>query len=125
ARAAEPSASEHLAGSAAVETFALWHDAPVTRAGLVLWLDKLAGLKGAQLLRMKGVLNVEGEPVAVHAVQRIVHEPLFLPRWPDDERRSRLVFITRGLDRATVERTLDALGFDLGARRGPFLDPEA
>ena len=59
--------------------------------GLVLGLDKLAGLKGAQLLRVKGVLNVEGEPVAVHAAQRIVHEPVFLSRWPDGERRSRLV----------------------------------
>jgi G3E family GTPase len=90
-----------------------------------LWLDKLAGLKGAQLLRMKGVLNVEGEPVAVHAAQRIVHEPVFLPRWPDRERRSRLVFITRGLARDAVERTLDALGFTLGDARGRLLDPDA
>jgi G3E family GTPase len=124
ARAAGNDRSEHLARSDAVHTFTLWHDAPVTRAGLVLWLDKLAGLKGAQLLRVKGVLNVEGEPVAVHAVQKIVHEPVFLPRWPDGERRSRLVFITRGLARNTVERTLDALGFVLGDARGRFVDPE-
>jgi G3E family GTPase len=125
ARAAGSNRSEHLAQSDALHTFTLWHDAPVTRAGLVLWLDKLAGLKGAQLLRMKGVLNVEGEPVAVHAVQRIVHEPVFLPRWPDPERRSRLVFITRGLARDAVERTLDALGFTLGDARGRFIDPDA
>jgi G3E family GTPase len=125
ARAAGSDRSEHLAQSDALRTFTLWHDAPVTRAGLVLWLDKLAGLKGAQLLRMKGVLNVEGEPVAVHAVQRIVHEPVFLPRWPDAERRSRLVFITRGLARDAVERTLDVLGFTLGDARGRFLDPDA
>ncbi len=115
----------HLPATDLLETFTVWHEAPVTRAGLVLWLDKLAGLKGARLLRMKGVLNVEGEPVAVHAVQRIVHEPVFLPRWPDAERRSRLVFITRGLSRAEVERTLDALGFDLPARQGRSIDPAA
>src|SRR5690606_27512269 len=86
-------------------------------------LDKLAGLKGARLLRMKGVLNVEGEPVAVHAVQRIVHEPVFLPRWPDAERASRLVFVTRGLEREAVEATLDVLGFALDARGGVALDP--
>jgi G3E family GTPase len=117
------SASGHLGSAGNVQTFALWHDAPVTRAGLVLWLDKLAGLRGAQLLRVKGVLNVEGEPVAVHAVQRIVHEPVFLPRWPDKERRSRLVFITRGLPREVIEPTLEALGFTLGARRGGLVDP--
>ncbi len=125
ARAAGDDRREHLASAASVHTFTLWHEAPATRAGLVLWLDKLAGLKGAQLLRMKGVLNVEGEPVAVHAVQRIVHEPVFLPRWPDQERRSRLVFITRGIERAVVERTLDALGFALAPRSERLLDAHA
>jgi len=117
--------AEHLAASGNVQSFALWHDAPVTRAGLVLWLDKLAGLEGARLLRMKGVLNVEGMPVAVHAVQRVVHEPVFLPRWPDAERRSRLVFITRGLSREAIEPTLEALGLELGSRHSPMIDPAA
>ena len=125
ARATGDAPAAHLASSGSLQTFALWREAPVTRAGLVLWLDKLAGLKGAQLLRVKGVLNVEGEPVAVHAVQRIVHEPVFLPRWPDGERRSRLVFITRGLGREAVERTLDALGFELEPARGRLVDPQA
>jgi G3E family GTPase len=124
-RASGATAGAHLAASGEVESFTLWREEPVTRAGLVLWLDKLAGLKGAQLLRAKGVLNVEGEPVAVHAVQRIVHEPVFLPRWPDAERRSRLVFITRGLERSAVERTLDALGFTLAAGPGRSVDPQA
>jgi G3E family GTPase len=114
----------HLAEDPALQSFALWYDGPVTRAGLVLWLDKLAGLKGADLLRVKGVLNVEGEPVAVHAVQRIVHEPVFLARWPDAERRSRLVFITRGITRAAIEPTLAVLGFDL-APGGRSIDPQA
>jgi G3E family GTPase len=115
----------HLGQSGEVDTYALWYDQPVTRAGLVLWLDKLAGLKGARLLRVKGILNVQGEPVAVHAVQRIVHEPVFLPRWPNAERRSRLVFITRGMDRSEIEPTLDALGFALEARGSRLIDPAA
>jgi hypothetical protein len=61
----------------------------------------------------------------VHAVQRIVHEPVFLPAWPDGERRSRLVFITRDLPREEIERTLDVLGFDLRSRRDRMVDPEA
>lgn len=124
-RAVGAGSQSHLGHAGEVETFALWHDRPVTRAGLILWLDKLAGLKGARLLRVKGILNVEGEPVAVHAVQRIVHEPVFLERWPDSERRSRLVFITRGLGREVIEPTLAALGFEIGVRRDRLVDPAA
>ena len=122
ARSHGGSGAQHLATEVAHFSIAL--DRPVTRGGLVLWLDKLAGLKGTQLLRVKGVLNVEGEPVAVHAVQRIVHEPVVLPCWPDGDRRSRLVFITRGLSRAAIEPTLDALGFEVGARSARLIDAD-
>ena len=108
-----------------VQTFSIRHEQPVTRAGLLLWLDLLAGLKGRDLLRVKGVLNVEGEPVAVHAVQRIVHEPAPLPAWPDDERASRIVFITRGITRAAIEDTLEVLGYVAPAANRATLDPEA
>ena len=108
-----------------VQSFSIRHTEPVTRAGLVLWLDLLAGLKGRDLLRVKGVFNVEGEPVAVHAVQRIVHEPLPLPAWPDAERASRIVFITRGITRAAIEKTLAVLGYVAPAATRATVDPEA
>ena len=108
-----------------VQSFSIRHDAPVTRAGRVLWLDLLAGLKGRDLLRVKGVFNVEGEPVAVHAVQRIVHEPVPLPAWPDGERASRIVFITRGIARDAIEKTLDVLGYVAPASARADVDPEA
>ena len=108
-----------------VQSFSFRHEAPVTRAGLVLWLDLLAGLKGRDLLRVKGVFNVEGEPVAVHAVQRIVHEPVPLPAWPDEERCSRIVFITRGIARDAIEKTLDVLGYVAPNAKRTTLDPEA
>ena len=62
----------------------------------------------------------------VHAVQTLIDEPVPLERWPDADRRSRLIFITRGTDRADVEKTLDALAFDPGERspRG-VIDPQA
>ncbi|HEX3171332.1 MAG TPA: GTP-binding protein [Burkholderiales bacterium] len=108
-----------------VQTFSIRHEGPVTRAGLVLWLDLIAGLKGRDLLRVKGVFNVEGEPVAVHAVQRIVHEPAPLPAWPDEERASRIVFITRGIPREAIEQTLDVLGYVAPAANRATLDPDA
>jgi len=108
-----------------VQSFSIRHAGPVTRAGLVLWLDLIAGLKGRDLLRVKGVFNVEGEPVAVHAVQRIVHEPVPLPAWPDEERASRIVFITRGIGRDAIEKTLDVLGYVAPASSRTTVDPEA
>ena len=73
-----------------------------------MWLDMLASLRGANLLRVKGVLNVEGDPVVVHAVQTVVHEPVVLDAWPTDDHRSRLVFITRtsGAKRSSALSTL-------------------
>ena len=65
--------------------------------------------RSAELLRVKGLLNVDGEPVAVHAVQTLIHEPVTLAQWPDAERRSRLVFITRGMDREALVSTLEVL----------------
>jgi G3E family GTPase len=89
-----------------------------------MWLNLLAALRGANLLRVKGVLNVEGRPVAVHAVQTLIHEPVRLERWPDDERRSRLVFITRDMAREELEKTLPALALQPGGRGKP-MDPRA
>ena len=109
-----------------IRTFGLYLERPVTRAGLMTWMRLLTALRGASLLRMKGLLNVEGRPVAVHAVQTLIDEPVELPRWPDAERRSRLVFITRDLARGEIERTLAMLevGSDKNATRG-VLDPKA
>ena len=59
---------------------------------------------GEQLLRVKGILNLDDEPqpVAIHGVQHVFHSPSRLIRWPDEDRRSRIVFITRDLDEQTV-----------------------
>lgn len=96
------------AASAGITAFSLIHEPVITGSGLATWLTMLAALRGPQLLRCKGLLNVDGAPVAVHAVQTIIHEPITLAQWPDADRRSRLVFITRGLTREAAARTLDA-----------------
>jgi hypothetical protein len=57
---------------------------------------------------MKGLVNVEGEPVVVHAVQQVISEPQRLATWPSAERASQLVFITQGLSRDELEATLAA-----------------
>jgi G3E family GTPase len=110
----------------AISTFALTYDDEITLPGFVLWMNLLAGLRGAGLLRVKGIVNVEGRPYAVQAVQTIVSEPVLLAQWPeDDNRRSRLVFITRGIDAADIRRTFETFRFEGGrARRNMTINPQ-
>jgi G3E family GTPase len=107
-----------------IRAFCLYYEQPIARTGLTMWLTTLAGLRGANLLRVKGLLNVEGDPVVIQAVQSIVHEPVTLSAWPGTDRRSRMVFITRDMDRAELERTFNAFALErVGS--GPGLDPRA
>lgn len=108
--AASPDPSNHAAD---VSSFALVFDAPIDWTRFGLWLTMLLQRHGTAILRVKGLLNVAGTdtPVAIHGVQQLVHVPSHLPAWPDpDDCRSRLVFITRGLDPALIERSLQAFG---------------
>ena len=75
----------------------------------------LISLHGANLLGIKGILNVAGSdgPVAVHGVQHLFRPPVELPAWPDEDHASRLVFITRDIEEATLAKGLAA--FQAGA----------
>ena len=108
-----------------VRAFCLRRAEPVSSAGLMAWLNLLAGLKGANLLRVKALVNVEGQPVAVHAVQTVIHEPVVLDAWPSADRTTRIVFIVRDIERGEVERTLDLLNVHVRPRpRGAPIDRE-
>jgi G3E family GTPase len=91
-----------------IRAFALTFDQPLDWTAFGLWLTMLLHRHGAAVLRMKGILNVDGEaaPVAVHGVQHLVHAPTHLQAWPDADRRSRIVFIVRDLEPAEIERSL-------------------
>jgi G3E family GTPase len=93
-----------------IRTLALSIDEPVDWTRFGVWLTMLLNRHGDALLRVKGILNVAdaATPVAVHAVQHLVHTPRHLEAWPDADRRSRLVFIARGLDPAVIERSFRA-----------------
>lgn len=93
---------------ARIQAFVFTTDTPVSWPALSFALELMINSKGENLLRVKGIVNVAGEaaPVAIHGVQHIFHPPCPLPGWPDDDRRTRLVFITRDLDAATVRGLL-------------------
>ena len=108
-----------------IRTFTLFHDQPVTVTGLTTWLSMLAGFKGPQLLRLKGIVNVDGDPYVLHAVQTVIHDAVRLDRWPSEDRRTRMVFIGRGLDRDAIERSFAAFGMPEPAATSRHIDPAA
>ncbi len=102
-----------------ITAFSVTIEEPVTWAGYAGWTELLREFEGTHLLRVKGLLHVRGQkrPVVVHGVQHIFSPPVMLEAWPDGERRSRLVFITRGLSRESLEATLPALHAEEGTMR--------
>ena len=94
-----------------ISAFCMNRDEPVDWEAFVAWIRILIGQHGEKLLRIKGILNIAGRdrPIAIHGVQHMFHDPAELPEWPDQDRRSRMVFITRDLDRSVIERKLDQL----------------
>jgi G3E family GTPase len=74
-------------------------------------METLIALRGSDLLRVKGFLDVEGcrGPVLVQFVQHLPHPPVELATWPDGKRDSRIVFITRNLSESQVRGLLDAV----------------
>ena len=112
--AAPPASSRHADEWAA---FCVTLDAPLDWTRFGLWLTALVHRRGQDILRIKGLLNVQGSdtPVALHGVQQLIHAPEHLAAWPDQSRASRLVFIARGLDPLRVQRSLGAfLGVGVG-----------
>ena len=75
-----------------------------------VWLSLLLHAHGDRVLRVKGLLNVQGAdtPVVIHGVQQLVYPPTHLDRWPDEDRQSRLVFIVRGLEPSAIHASLHA-----------------
>lgn len=116
--------SDASPGHGAVRSFVVEHDRPMDWNAFGLWFSLLVHRHGGRLLRVKGLLDVEGSatPVAIHAVQHLIHAPEHLPAWPTPDRGSRVVFITDGLDGDLVRRSFSVfcrLGRVGAGRAGP------
>jgi G3E family GTPase len=100
--------AEHSDG---IASFVLTEDAPVIWNNFARAMETLIALRGADLLRVKGFLNVAGcrGPVLVQFVQHLTHPPVELTAWPDGDRSSRLVFITRGMSEHRVRALFEAV----------------
>ncbi len=97
-----------------IAAVAVIRDRPLDWSAVTTWLQSVASLRGADLLRVKGIVNVAGidGPGVVHGVQHVFDPPRRLDRWPDDDHRTRIVLIARDLDGAGLDAALDAaIGF--------------
>ena len=107
----DPHDHEHDHGHGAhdreIDAFCMIFDEPLDWMRVSEWLAALRRERGDRLLRVKGILNLAGEsaPVAIHGVHHVFHPPVLLNAWTDDDRRSRIVFITRGLGRNAAEES--------------------
>lgn len=90
-----------------VRAHLLTADRPLDWAAFGLWLTLLLHRHGQRILRVKGLLDVEGvrQPVVIQGVQHLIHPPLHLRGWPGGRRGTRLVVIAQGLDGALLERS--------------------
>ncbi|MCO5090859.1 GTP-binding protein [Bosea sp. (in: a-proteobacteria)] len=96
---------------AAIRAFVLTAERPVARTTFELFWTLLRSVHGPRLLRLKGLVDLAGEPgrpLIVHAVQQILHPPVQLDAWPDGDHRSRLVLIVKDIEEDTVRKLWSA-----------------
>jgi G3E family GTPase len=94
-----------------IGAFVLTADAAIPAGTLEMFLELLRATYGDRLLRLKGIVKLAempDTPVVVHGVQHVFHPTARLPCWPDDDHRSRLVFITRDLPERTIRELFEA-----------------
>lgn len=94
----------------AIRTLSLRFQQPFAWPAFSSALDLLTQMRGPDLLRVKGIVNVEGKPVVVQGVQHLFHPPIELDRWPSDDHDSRLVFITRHIEADVIRRLFEVVG---------------
>jgi G3E family GTPase len=109
-RAADRHAHDPSRHARGIRTFCLTFERPLDWTAFGIWLTMLLHVHGRNVLRVKGLLNLRGlaAPVVIHGVQHLIHPPGHLERWPDADRRSRIVFIVRDLEPAALEASLAA-----------------
>ncbi len=109
---------DHGINSASIEV-----EDPIPASVFDFWLDTLMALKGPDILRMKGIVHIEGmdRPLAFHGVQHIFDTPVVLESWSGKDTTSRVVVIARHVEKADLEASLKIMRMrpkDIG----PYVD---
>ena len=95
-----------------IETFAMVNSIPVSMTSVNFFLELLMCQMGEDILRIKGILNIRGKnyPAVIHGVQHIFHPLEWLEKWPSNDRKSRLVFITKNINKNTIDELFKIIG---------------
>jgi G3E family GTPase len=103
----------HARHDADINAYSIVRQEPIQAVALTLFLEALAEHCGSDILRLKGIVKIlesSDRPAVIHGVQHVFHAPAWLDRWPSDDHRSRIVFITRRVPQRWVEALLEAIG---------------
>ncbi len=94
-----------------ISAFCITRDEPIPEKAFMIWIEFLLKFMGEGVLRMKGIVNIAeyNSPLIVQGVQHILYPLYQMEEWPDSDRSSRLVFITKGISKATFESSLQSL----------------
>jgi G3E family GTPase len=95
-----------------VKSFSLRYSEPLSWQLFSQTMEVLSALRGSDMLRVKGLVNVQGHkgPMVVQGVQHLFHPPVELQAWPSADHSTRIVFITRNIPRETVANLFAAIG---------------
>jgi len=94
-----------------IRAFVLATDQAIPASAFEMFLELLRSAHGPNLLRLKGIVKLAEtpeRPVVIHGVQHVLHPPAQLDGWPDDDHRTRMVFIVRDIEPATIRGLFDA-----------------
>jgi len=108
-----------------IRSFSFTEDRAISAAGLELFLELLKSYHGANMLRMKGIVKVADDParpVVLHGVQHVFHPPVRLESWPGGDRRTRLVFIVKDIEKPMIEGLFRAFTDQIGGGAAAFTD---
>lgn len=95
----------------AIQAHAFATDRAIPAQSFALFQQLLAAAHGPKLLRLKGLVKIAENPerpAVIHGVQHVFHPPVLLERWPSEDRRTRMVFVTKDLEAGFVERLWEA-----------------
>ena len=95
-----------------IRSFVIVRDEPLPLEGFASWLDMVIAMRGEDLLRVKGIVHIAeqpDQPLVFHGVQHLFQPPESLPAWPSEDRSTRIVFITRGVDVQSLDDLLNVM----------------
>ena len=95
-----------------INSFVIVKDKPISLKVLSMFLEGLTKEAGPDLLRVKGIINVferPYQPAVIQGAQQIFHSIDWMEKWPSEDKRTRIVFITRNINQEYIEETLSLI----------------